>query len=67
MADLPELPDPPETAEPQKYRVPNRTDAAFDELAALRAEAADLGLEGADRESLVDLRRLVEQARGVRG
>ena len=67
MADLPALPDPPEVVEPQKYRVPNRTDAAFDEIAALRAEAAGLGLEGADRESLVDLRRLVEQARAARG
>jgi hypothetical protein len=67
VAELPALPDPPETAEPQKFRVPNRTDAAFDELAALRAEAADLGLEGAERESLVGLRRLVEQARAARG
>ena len=60
-----ELPDPPETVEPQRYRVPNRTDAAFDELAALRAEAAELGLEGSETKSLGNLRQLVAQARAA--
>jgi hypothetical protein len=47
--------------------LPNRTDAVFAELDALRAEAAELGLDGADRLPLAELRPLVEQARAARG
>lgn len=47
--------------------LPNRTDAVFVELDALRAEAVGLGLEGADLLPLVELRALVEQARVARG
>jgi hypothetical protein len=47
--------------------LPNRTDAAFDELAQLRREAGDLGLGGADRLPLTDLRAAVERARAERG
>jgi hypothetical protein len=43
--------------------IPNRADAAWDELAALRAEAAELGLEDYEREPLAELRSRVEQAR----
>lgn len=47
--------------------LPNRTDATFAELDALRAEAAELGLKDADRLPLVELRATVEQARAARG
>lgn len=43
--------------------IPNKADAAFAELQALREEARDLGLEVTDREPLWDLRALVEAAR----
>lgn len=47
--------------------LPNRTDAAFDELDRLRREAADLDLGGVDRLPLADLRAAVERARAERG
>jgi hypothetical protein len=43
--------------------VPNKADAAFEELAALQAEAAELGIEGADWLPLGELRQQVEAAR----
>jgi hypothetical protein len=43
--------------------IPNKADAAFAELQALRREARELGLEGADREPLATLRARVEAAR----
>lgn len=51
---------------PARTPLPNRTDAVFAELDALRAEAADLGLAGADRLPLVELRAVVERARAAR-
>jgi hypothetical protein len=41
----------------------SRADAAWDELEALRVEAAALGLEDYEREPLAVLRSRVEQAR----
>jgi hypothetical protein len=46
--------------------LPNEADAAFAELEALRAEAAELGLDDADRDPLGVLRSRVEQARAAR-
>jgi hypothetical protein len=49
----------PEHGTPQ----PNRADAAFAELEALRAEAERLGLEGYRHDPLAVLRERVEEAR----
>lgn len=45
---------------------PNRADAAYDELSALRAEAADLGLDEDPQEPLAELRQRVTRARQER-
>lgn len=47
--------------------LPNRADASFDELQALQAEAATLGLEVTGQEPLAELRAKVEQAQTERG
>jgi hypothetical protein len=47
--------------------IPNRADAAWKELQALRVEAAELGLEVDDREPLANLRGRVLEARAARG
>lgn len=46
--------------------LPNRTDATFAELDALRAEAAELGLTKVDLMPLAVLRDLVAQAKAKR-
>lgn len=45
--------------------VPNKTDAAWAELQALRAEAAELGLEDYENDPLAALRARVEHARQI--
>jgi hypothetical protein len=47
--------------------IPNRADAAFAELQALREEARELGLEVDGREPLATLRARVREARAERG
>ena len=47
--------------------LPNRTDAAFEELQHLQEEARGLGLEVTGREPLGELRAQVEQAKAERG
>jgi hypothetical protein len=47
--------------------LPNKADAAFAELQALRAEAVELGLEVDDREPLANLHGRVLEARVARG
>lgn len=46
--------------------LPNKADAAFQELQALQAEGRELGLEVTGHEPLAELRAMVEQARGER-
>lgn len=45
---------------------PNRADAAYDELTALREEAEGLGLDPDPKEPLAELRARVEKARQER-
>lgn len=51
---------------PDPQPLPNRADAAYDELTALRREAAGLGIEVDPAEPLAELRARVERARQER-
>jgi hypothetical protein len=43
--------------------IPNRADAAWERLQALRAEARELGIEITEREPIVELEQLIKARR----
>lgn len=47
--------------------VPNKADAAWEELLALRARAAELGMEVDEHWPIVELREWIAKAEGERG
>lgn len=51
----------------QPRPLPNKADAAWEELEALRAEARDLGIQVDDRWSILRLREEIDAVKGAHG
>ena len=60
------VPVPPEAETVKSYPLPNAADAAWDELLALRAQAAELGIEVSEAWPIVRLREEIAKV-GDRG
>jgi hypothetical protein len=62
-----QIPVPPEAEAIKSYPLPNAADAAWEELLALRAQAAELGIEVDEAWPIVRLREEIAKAGGDRG